>query len=86
MSNPAHRQLLLPILRQMYGSVAENKVIFPLGQLVYENVKTETDLKIPDEGKKDHGHSQQIKLNNFAVSLWDKRKEILYPISTATEA
>ena len=56
------------------------------GQLVYENVKTETDLKIQDEGKEDHGHSQQIKLNNFAVSLWDKRKEILYPISTATEA
>ena len=27
-----------------------------------------------------------IKLNNFTVSLWDKRKEILYPTSTATEA
>ena len=56
------------------------------GQLVYENVKTERDLKIRDEGKEDHDHSQQIKLNNFAVSLWNKRKEILYPISTATEA
>ena len=56
------------------------------GQLVYENVKTERDLKIRDEGKEDHDHSQQIKLNNFAVSLWNKRKEMLYPISTATEA
>ena len=56
------------------------------GQLVYENVKTERDLKIGDEGKEDHDHSQQIKLNNFVVSLWNKRKEILYPISTATEA
>ena len=56
------------------------------GELVYENVKTETDLKIRDEGKEDHCHSQQIKLNNFAVSLWDKRKEILYQISIATEA
>ena len=54
------------------------------GQLVYEKVKKETDLKIWDEGKEDHDHSQQIKLNNFTVSLWDKRKEILYPISTAT--
>ena len=26
--------------------------------------------------KEHHGHSQQIKLNNFTVSLWDKRKEI----------
>ena len=31
-------------------------------------------------------HSQQIKLNKFTVSLLDKRREILYPISTATEA
>ena len=31
------------------------------GQLVYE--KTETDLKIRDERKEDHGHSQQIKLH-----------------------
>ena len=57
------------------------------GQLVYGNVKrereTETDLNLQDEGKEDHGHSQQIKLNNFNISLWDKRKEILYPISTA---
>ena len=57
------------------------------GQLVYGNVKGETDLKVWDEGKKDHGHSQQIKLNKFIISLWDKRKEILYPISSiATEA
>ena len=54
--------------------------------MVYRNVKRErhTDLKIRDKGKEDHGHSQQIKLNNFNVSLWDKREEILYPISTTT--
>ena len=46
----------------------------------------DTDLKTWDEGKEDHGHSQQIKLNNFNISLWDKRKEILYPISIATKA
>ena len=45
----------------------------------------ETDLKSRDEGKEDHGLSQQIKLNNFTVSLWDKRKEVLYPISIAME-
>ena len=55
------------------------------GQLVYENVKTKTDLKRRDKGKEDHRHSQQIKLSNFNVSLCDKRKEILYPISTANE-
>ena len=58
------------------------------GKLVYGNVtrKRETDLKIWNEGKEDQGHSQQIKLNNFNISLWDKRKEILYPISTTTVA
>ena len=39
-----------------------------------------------EKGKEDHGHSQQIKLNNFTFSLWDKRKEVLYPISIAMEA
>ena len=43
-------------------------------------------LKTWDEGKEDHGHSQQIKLNTFNISLWDKRKEILYPISITTKA
>ena len=43
-------------------------------------------MKTWGEGKEDHGHSQQIKLNNFNISLWDKRKEILYPISIATKA
>ena len=51
------------------------------GRVVYENKERETDLKSTDEGKEDHGRSQQIKLNNFAVSLWDKRREVLYPIS-----
>ena len=31
-------------------------------------------------------HSQQVKLNNFNINLWDKRKDIFYPISIATEA
>ena len=39
-------------------------------------------MKIWDgEKKKDHGHSQQIKLNNFNVSLSDKRKYFVYPVS-----
>ena len=46
----------------------------------------ETDLKSKDEGKEDHGHSQQIKLGNFTVNLWYKRKKVLYPISIAMEA
>ena len=57
------------------------------GQVVFENVKRKTDWKKCDEGKVDHGHFQQIKLNNFNVSLWDERIEILYhvyPILTAT--
>ena len=33
-------------------------------------------MKIKDEGKEDHCHSQLIKLNNFTVSLLDKRREI----------
>ena len=37
--------------------------------MVFENVKRETDSKKCDEGEVDHGHSQQIKLNNFNVSL-----------------
>ena len=56
------------------------------GQLVYENVKRETDL-IEDmrRRKRRPRPLPTIKLNNFTVSLWDKRKEILYPTSTATE-
>ena len=30
--------------------------------------------------------NKSIKLNNFNISLWDKRKEILYPVSIATKA
>ena len=41
--------------------------------------------KMKDKGKEDKGHSQQIKLNNFTVSLGNKRKKVLNPISTATE-
>ena len=56
------------------------------GQVIYENMKREKQIRqIKDEGRDDHGHSQQIKLNNFTVSLWDKRNEIPHLISTATE-
>ena len=47
------------------------------GLIFFETVRG--PLKIRDEGKEDHGHSQQIKLNDFNVSLWDKRKKILNP-------
>ena len=50
------------------------------------NVKRHKNLKIGDNLKEDHHHSQQIKLKNFNVSLWDKRKEILNPIPIAIEA
>ena len=33
-----------------------------------------------------HGFSEEIKLNNFNISHWNKRKEILDLISTASEA
>ena len=39
-----------------------------------------------NKGKEDHGNSQQIKLNNFNIRIWDKRKEFLYPISIAMKA
>ena len=39
------------------------------GWVVFENKEEETDLKSSDKGKEDHNHSQQIKLNNFTVSL-----------------
>ena len=49
----------------------------------YEKYEKETHLKKRDsKGKEDHRHCQQIKLNNFTVSLWDKKTEVLYPIST----
>ena len=53
--------------------------------MVFENNEEETDLKSRDKGKEDHSHSQQIKLKNFTVSLWDTRKEVLHPISIAVE-
>ena len=44
------------------------------GRVVYENKERETDLNSRDERKEDHGHFQQIKLNNFTVSLWDYQR------------
>ena len=55
------------------------------GQVVYENKENKFEFKRWKK-KEDHGHSQQIKLYNFTVSLWDKRKEVLYLISFAMEA
>ena len=61
-----------------------SKACWPNGLCKYK--ETEASLKIGDEEKEeDNGYSQQIKLNNFTVSLWDKRKGIFHPISTATE-
>ena len=54
--------------------------------MVFENREEEKDLKSRNKGKEDHSHSQQIKLNNFTISLLDMRKEVLYPISIAIEA
>ena len=49
-------------------------------------IKRENKLEFLEMKKKeDHGHSQQIKLYNFTVSLFDKRK-VLYLISIAIEA
>ena len=51
--------------------------------MVFENKEEETDLKSRDKRKEDYSHSQQLIWNNFTVSLWDMRKEVLYPISIA---
>ena len=56
------------------------------GWVGFENKVEETNLKSRDKWKEDHSHSQQNKFNNFTVSLWDTRKEVLHPISIATEA
>ena len=39
-------------------------------------IQIETDFG--DKKEKDHGHSQQIKVNNFTVNLWVKRREYLF--------
>ena len=51
-----------------------------LRRVVYENKERQTDLKSIHEGKEEHGNSQLINMNNFTVSLWNKRKEVLNPI------
>ena len=55
------------------------------GQVVYGNISREEYIW-RDVRKEDDSHSQQIKLNNFDVSLCAKRKEVLNPVSTVTEA
>ena len=57
-----------------------------LAEWSFENKEEEKDLKSRDKVKEDHSNSQQIKSNNFTASLWDTRKEILYPISITIEA
>ena len=54
-------QMLKPDYKSLYKHA---------GRVVYENNERGTDLKLRDEGKEDHGHSQQIKFNNFTVSPW----------------
>ena len=66
------------MLKPGYKSLYKNA-----GQAVYENKEREKHRESRNEGKEGHCHSQQIKQNNFTVSLWDKRKEVLYPISSA---
>ena len=53
--------------------------------MILVNKEEETDLKSKDEGKEDHNHSQQMKLNTFTVSFWDMRKDVIYPISIEVE-
>ena len=61
---PNLNKMLEPCYKSLYKHAA---------RVVYENKERETDLKSRDEVTEDHSHSQQIKLNNFTVSLWDKR-------------
>ena len=49
-------------------------------------IKGRSRFEVKRPGKEDHSHFQRIKLNNFTASLWDTRKEVLYPISIAVEA
>ena len=42
--------------------------------MVDENVKTETDLKIWDEGKEDHDYSQQNQVEQFYCQLLGQEK------------
>ena len=64
---PDSNKMLKPDYKSLYKHAS---------RLVYENKDRKTDLKSRDEGKRDDGHSQQIKLNNSTVSLWDKRKDV----------
>ena len=54
------------------------------GLVVYGNIQRKRiKLKIKNEGKEDHSHSQQTKLNNFTDILWGNRHDVRNPISTA---
>ena len=44
---------------------------------LHNRKRAKPDLKIRDEGKGTHCHSQQIKLNNFSVSLWTRELRFL---------
>ena len=55
------------------------------GQVVFES-KREKQIEVKRLGKEDHSQSKQIKSNSFTVSLWNKRKEVLYPISFEMKA
>ena len=57
--------------------------------VVYRNVKREKQIwryMYYMKEKKTTATPNKIKLNNLNVSLWAKRKEILYSISTVAEA
>ena len=48
--------------------------------LWFMEIKDRNRLKSKRQEDKDHSNSQQIKLNNFTVSLWVKIRENLNPI------
>ena len=58
---------------------------FP-GLVVYGNNRNRNRLKRKIKVEKDHGHSKQIKSNNFTVSLLGQEKGKTYLFSTATKA
>ena len=47
-----------------------NKSLSYAGWVVFKNREEEKDLTSRNKRKGDHSHSQQIKKNNFTVSLW----------------
>ena len=60
-----------------YGKLRNEKKNQKKNRNKQTNKQTKTNLMILDKGKEDNDHSKQIKLNNFIISLWDKRRKNL---------